>query len=614
MSENPRYIIGIDLGTTNSAVGYVDTRAEACDMRVQALRIPQLVAQGEIGELTVLPSFVYLPEPHDEPQGTLRLPWQTEDPDVVVGVYARDQAAKVPGKVVASAKSWLCYEGLDRRSPCLPYARSGVPRKISPVDASRLYLDHLRAAWNWTMARTDPASRMEEQEIFLTVPASFDAVARELTVEAANAAGLTVRLLEEPQAAFYAWLQVQGDAWRESVSDGDVILVCDIGGGTSDFSLIAVTDQDGDLTLQRLAVGDHTLLGGDNMDLTLAYAMAEKIRQTRNITLDPYQISALTHACRAAKEVLGEGNVTSTQPLAILGRGSGVIAGTITTELSAGEFADSLLDGFFPVCDVTEQPSERRKTGLRAFGLDYAADPGLTRHLAAFVSRHSFRDGEGRPLLPTAILFNGGVTKSPLFRERIVEVLNRWNQIPQREIAILSRHDADLSVALGAAWYGWTQLCGGVRIKAGCPRSYYIGVDSSLPAVPGFVPPMEALCIVNFGLEEGSSVAVPADGIGLLVGEPTEFRFFSSTSRQEDEVGTCLASWAEDELQELPSFCVELPADAERGDPAGTLVPVALRTELTEIGTLEVWCDDLRGGNSWKLQYELRTAEPEETA
>jgi len=605
MNTESRYVVGIDLGTTNCALAYVDMAPPPEERGVEVLRIPQLTALGEVDALPVLPSFVYLPEPHEADREMLALPWHETPPDVVVGAFARDMAAQVPGKVVASAKSWLCYEGLDRRGAILPWDRNPVPRQISPVQAAQLYLEHIRDAWNHLMAGEDAAARLEQQEVILTVPASFDAVARELTVEAADLAGLSVRLLEEPQAAFYAWLEGQAEGWRDSVADGDFVLVCDVGGGTTDFSLIAVADAEGNLALQRIAVGDHTLLGGDNMDLTLAYGMAAKIKQTQGVTLDAYQLAALTHACRAAKEKLGAGD-EGAQTLTILGRGTGVVGGTITTEISYEEIRALLVDGFFPICDIAEQPSERRKAGLRTFGLDYASDPGLTRHLAGFLGKHSFKDSNGRPLLPTAVLFNGGVTKSSVFNDRVIDVLKQWNAESEREIVVLARGDAELAVALGAAWYGNIQRAGGVRIKAGSARSYYIGVESSLPAVPGFEPPLEALCVVNFGLEEGSGVDVDAAGIGLVVGELTEFRFFSSTLRQEDQVGQRVADWDEEHLQELPPLVAELPVGEGAAAPIGTLVPVRLRTELTEIGTLQLWCYDLRGEGRWKLEFELR--------
>ena len=610
MQIESRYIVGIDLGTTNCALAYVDAAAPQGEQAVKVLRIPQLVAPGEVAALPVLPSFVYLPEEHDVLPETLALPWHTSTPDSAVGAYARDMASRTPGKVVASAKSWLCYEGLDRRSAVLPWDRSAVPRQISPVRAAQMYLEHMRDAWNHVKAKDDDTLRLEHQEVILTVPASFDAVARQLTVEAAQNAGLEVRLLEEPQAAFYAWLERQGDTWRKQVGEGDVILVCDVGGGTTDFSLIVVTEQDGSVGLQRLAVGDHTLLGGDNMDLALAYGMAAKIRDSQRLDLDACQIAGLTHACRGAKEELGSGDLTA-QTLTVLGTGSGVVGGTVTTELSVAEMEALLLDGFFPVCDLSARPAERRKAGLRTFGLDYAADPGLTRHLAGFLGKHSFQDAAGRPLLPTTVLFNGGVTKSKLFQDRVVQVLAQWSEQSGGSTTVLGQHDPDLAVATGAAWYGCVQRLGGVRIKAGSARSYYVGVESTLPAVPGFAPPLEALCAVSYGLEDGSVTDIEAEGIGLVVGESTEFRFFSSTCRPDDSVGERLSAWSDDELEQLPALVAELPVADGGAAPIGTLVPVTLQAELTEIGTLQLWCSDKRGAGRWKLEFELREREQE---
>lgn len=600
--DTSRYVVGIDLGTTNCALAYVDTALPEAERAVRILPVPQFVAPGEVAERPTLPSFVYLPEAHDEVPETLRLPWHDRARDVVVGAYARAVASRLPDKVVASAKSWLCCENLDRREDLLPFDRNPPPRRISPVAAARFFLDHLRAAWNWQMARDDASLRLENQDVMLTVPASFDAVARELTVEAARLTGLNVRLIEEPQAAFYAWLQAQGEDWRKTVGDGDVILVCDIGGGTTDFTLIAVLDDGGELSLERLAVGEHTLLGGDNMDLTLAYTVAARLEREQGVRLDAHQLAALTHACREAKEKIGDGDERP-QTLTILGRGTGLVGGTITTQLTAGELRAALLDGFFPACALADRPLERRKVGLRSFGLDYAADPAFTKHLAAFLDRHRLEDEQGHARLPNVVLFNGGVTKADAFRQRITDAIAGWNTDPDYRIAVLDRHDPDLAVALGAAWYGIVQRGGGVRIKAGSARSYYLGIESSLPAVPGFAPPIEALCVVPFGLEEGSSLTVPAEGLGLVVGEPTEFRVFSSTVRPEDQTGNRLADWGGDELTELPPVVAELPAET---GSAGTLVPVRLRTELTEVGTIQLWCDQVGGDGSWKLEFDIR--------
>ncbi len=480
-----RYIVGIDLGTTNCAVAYVDSHQPEAQRSARIFPLPQLIAPGEIGVKDTLASFVYLPEPDDVDGNLLRLKWDRAPRALATGEFARSMAAKTPHKVVASAKSWLCYEGLDRRGDLLPWDRREAPRQISPVHAARLLLEHIRDAWNADFAAQDPAARFEAQECYLTVPASFDVVARELTVEAAEAAGLSVRLLEEPQAAFYAWLHGQGEGWREQVKPGQTILVCDVGGGTTDFSLIAVVDAEGDLALDRVAVGDHILLGGDNMDLALAYNVAQRLKEEKKIALDAYQIAALTHACREVKEGLTVNPKQNAHTLTILGRGSRVIGGTIKTKLEAEEIAKVLVDGFFPMCKMDTQPAAKRKAGLRSFGLDYAADPAITKHLAAFLTRHLPQDEAGKPVLPAGVLFNGGVTKSPVLRERVVSALRSWRGKKDAEVSVLSGDDPDLAVARGAAWYGLVKRVGGVRIKAGSPRAYYIGIESSMPAVPG---------------------------------------------------------------------------------------------------------------------------------
>lgn len=605
MEPHSRYTVGIDLGTTNCVLAYVDHQAPAPAPRLFA--IPQLVAPGEIAALPALPSFIYLPEDGESSPDQLRLPWQTKasNPTSALGAWARDLAAKAPDKVVASAKSWLCSERIDRHAPCLPTTAPAQARKISPVSAAQMILEHLRDAWNNAMAGKDKTARLEKQDLVITVPASFDAVARDLTVEAAKAAGLAFTLLEEPQAAFYAWLASQGDAWRQKVTAGDVVLVCDIGGGTTDFSLIAVTDSNGDLGLQRIAVGDHTLLGGDNMDLTLAYTMAEKINREQGIRLDAHQLTGLTHACRQAKEAIGNG-AAAPQPLTVLGRGAGLVGGTITTTVSAEELRHALLEGFFPACPITAKTHTAPRGGLRTFALDYAADPGFTRHLAQFLDRHSFKDNDGVPILPSLVLFNGGVTKAPLFRERLLAVLQSWKTADAAPVTVLEQPDSDLAVAQGAAWLAHVKRTGGVRIKAGSARSYYLGVESPMPAVPGFPTPMDALCVVNFGLEEGSTADVPGQGLALVIGEPTAFRFFTSTNRQQDQIGDRLQDDAMPQLTELPALNVTLPLEDDNEKSAGQLVPITLRTVLTDIGTLQVWCDETPGKRSWQLEFNLR--------
>lgn len=589
-----RYIIGIDLGTTNTAVAWLDTLDES--PTPQIFSIPQVIELGERIEQETLPSFVFLPDGPDIPENSLDLPWAS-DRAFSVGVLARKNASTMPGKVVSSAKSWLCADNVDRTSPILPWNRNNPERQISPVKAAELILEHIRDAWNARF--TDDDARFENQDIVLTVPASFDAIARELTVQAATKGGLNVTLLEEPQAAFYSWLHSHDSNWRDIVTPGERVMICDIGGGTTDFSLIEVLDEGGNMTLQRIAVGKHILLGGDNMDLAMAYTVASRLQQEKNMQLEQWQIIGLTHACREAKEVLLNDPEAGPQKLTVLGRGSSVIGGTISTELSFADIEGLMLDGFFPACDVNDKPTETPGGGLRTFGLDYAQDAAITKHMAAFLVEHCAESA-----LPTAILFNGGVSKAGVLKDRIVETVNSW--IDGGELAVLPDTQPDMAVALGASWYGFVRRGNAIRIKAGSPQTYYVGIESSMPAVPGFTPPKQGLCVIPFGLEEGSALEVPYTGLGLIVGAETAFSFYSSNTRNDDSAGTILPTT--NDLDELPALVGKL--DVEDGAiPPGTLVPVRLRTVLTEVGTIQVWCDEENGERSWRLEYQIRGLE-----
>lgn len=592
-----KYIIGIDLGTTNIAVASLDTTDEAAVP--QLFEINQITDEGESDVRSALPSFLYLPDANDVAKRSLDLPWG-KGRDFCVGAFARKQASLVPGKVVSSAKSWLCAQNVDPKSKILPWAHEDPERRISAVTATQHYLEHLRDAWNKVNAK-DADADFAKQEIVLTVPASFDAVARELTVKAAKGAGLKVTLLEEPQAAFYAWLQEHSDEWRDIIGKGERVLVCDIGGGTTDFSLIEVTDTGGDLELQRVAVGNHILLGGDNMDLALAYGVAAVLESEKGLKLDQYQIAGLTHACREAKEVLCTDPSAKPQKLTVLGRGSSVVGGAISTALSFEQMSDTLVDGFFPACAIDEKTVESAGTGLRAFGLNYEADPAVTKHLAAFLSRNMDKSNK----LPAAILFNGGVTKADVLKKRVVETIGGWRG--DDKLVEIAGIDPDLAVARGACWYGNVRAGNAIRIAAGSAHSYYVGVESTMPAVPGITPPVAALCVVEFGMEEGSAHDIPYQGIGLLVGEKTEFRFFMSADRQSDEPGLVLGDVNIDGLHELPALSAELSADDDE-TPAGTLVPVGLNTVLSEIGLLQLWCHEQDGKRKWQLEYDLRDA------
>jgi len=608
---NPKYIIGIDLGTTNCVLAYTEAEPSPTgEADIRIFEIPQVVSPGEVEERALLPSCLFLPGPHDVPEGGLLLPWSREEPDCGVGEFARKRGTEIPHRLVSSAKSWLCHDGVDRTQPILPWDSPEEARRISPVEASARLLEHLRDAWNHEMAAGDPEARLEGQDLYLTVPASFDAVARELTVQAARSAGLDhFTLLEEPQAAFYAWLESQKGQWREAVNKGDSILVCDVGGGTTDFSLIVVTEQEGNLALKRVAVGDHLLLGGDNMDLTLAHVIRAKLPEKAR-KLDAWQFRGLWHSCQAAKErLLGDGALES-EPVVILGRGSSLIGGTLRTELARKEAESVLLDGFLPLCESSELPREGARIGMREMGLPYESDPAITRHLARFLMRQVRRSEAEEPgSFPTAVLFNGGVMKSPLIRGRVLAALRNWEGETRDGQAMreLPAADLDLAVARGAAYYGLARRGQGIRIRAGTARSYYIGIESAMPSVPGVPTPLKALCVVPFGMEEGTEAAIREKEFGLVLGEPAEFRLLASTTRRKDHAGEMVEDWDE-EIDEVTTMETLLPvAEADQG---GRIIPVWLQSRVTEVGTLELWCVSREDQQRWKLAFNLREREP----
>ena len=603
MSE-PKYIIGIDLGTTHCALAYTEAAPPVAEeAEIQVFQVPQVVSPGEVSARPLLPSFVFLPGPHDLPPGSAALPWRP-DADFAVGEFARKRGGELPNRLVSSAKSWLSHTGVDRTAPVLPWDSPPDARKISPVEASALLLTHLRDAWNHRMAAADPEAVLEAQEIYLTVPASFDAVARELTVKAARSAGFErITLLEEPQAAFYAWIESMGDRWRKTVGVGESILVCDVGGGTTDFSLIQVTEEQGELTLRRVAVGDHVLLGGDNMDLALAYLVQAKL-SAKGTRLDAWQFRSLWHSCRVAKERLLADPAAEAEPVVILGRSSSLIGGTIRTEITRTEIQNTLLDGFFPLIDRTDYPGERPRVGMREMGLPYERDPAVTRHLVRFLGRQAeSASGQGgeEPLHPSAVLFNGGVMKPDPVRRRVLEVLTRRHT--SGAPVELPASDLDLAVARGAAYYGLARQGRGVRIRGGAARSYYIGIESSLPAVPGIPAPIKALCVVPFGMEEGTEEEIQQRDFGLIVGESAVFQLLASSTRRQDRMGEIVEDWHGD-IE--PIVSMEAMLSATENETGGTVIPVGLLSRVTEIGTLELWCVARGTGKRWKLEFNLR--------
>ena len=601
-----RYVIGIDLGTTNSALAYAEVKPDAdpfAPANVQLLPIPQLENPGEVRDEALLPSFLYLPGPSDFPAGTIALPWDA-DRSYVVGRLAQKRGVENAGRLVASAKSWLSHSGVDRTAPLLPFRAPEGVEKISPVEASRRYLEHLRQAWDAKM----PDAPFTEQQVLVTVPASFDAVARELTLESAKQAGYqNITLLEEPQAAFYAWIERHPD-WRERVHVGDLILVVDIGGGTTDFTLIAVTEQSGELALNRVAVGDHILLGGDNMDLALAGVVAQRLAE-KGTRIDSRQHLALWANCRVAKEkLLDPASDAKEQPVTILGKGTGLVGGTIKAKLLRSDIEQVFGEGFLPAVPSHEMPAHQRRVGLQELGLPYAADPAITRHMARFLRQQSatseqaaVRRGPSGIACPTHILFNGGVLNAGLVRERILASLNSWlGEEGMPEVQPLSGEDLMHAVSRGAAYYGMARHGRGVRIRGGVPRTYYVAVESAMPSIPGFPAPLKALAVVPFGLEEGTEIRIPGREFGLVVGQAAEFRFFTSTARKNDQPGDLIEDIGE-ELDELSPMEVSFST----AENSSEVVPVSFETVVTETGVLQLWCV-ARDGRRWKLEFNVR--------
>jgi molecular chaperone DnaK (HSP70) len=637
--------IGIDLGTSNCAVAHCSFAPTTDDgsplyaavQLPQVIEIPQIVAPGQVGHKLLLPSALYFLQEHEMLSGEFELPELNSTP-YLIGEGARNMGLSLADRVVTSAKSWLCSENVDRSAPILPWGSSIADTvKLSPVAVTTKYLSHIRRAITTGLAQiegqtTDASTTKtptiinpKETEIALTVPASFDEVARNLTVEAAKEAGFQdIILLEEPLAALYAWIAHSEGSWRSQISPGDVILVCDLGGGTADFSLVAATDNNGELELERISVGEHLLLGGDNMDLALAFQTRARLADNGS-ELDAWQFQTLIHLTRAAKEKLLSDSSLSSYPITIPSRGSNLFAKGISTELLRSDVTHIILEGFFPIVEENAAPQRGRNAGLREIGLAYAKDPALTKHLADFLRKsldrirtnkkaysttiQALAESRELSLTPNAVLFNGGVFNSSYLRERVLTLLNSWgtnNQLPVRE---LIGTDRDTAVAVGAASYAMTKLSGkGLRIKSGTTKSYYIGIESAAPAIPGFSAPVKGFCVLPFGTEEGSELDVGEETFSLLTGEESEFRLFSSSERLNDEVGTLINN-ADSELQESAPLIVTIP-HVKNGD-FPEIVHVKLHSKITEVGVLEVWLQhvDLQEHDSsarWKLEFNVR--------
>ena len=635
----PVYIIGIDLGTTNCAVAFANP-AQGADAAASDFAVPQLQRPGEVAALPLLPSCLYAAGEHELPAGSTALPWG-ESPRLLAGAFARWQGARVPGRLVASAKSWLCHAGVDRSAPILPWGAPAGVAKISPVEASARLLAHLGAAWN----HAHPDAPIAQQEVVITVPASFDEVARALTVTAARQAGWEkFSLVEEPQAAFYDFTSRHRHDLAAALDGVRLVLVVDVGGGTTDFTLIQVGATPEGPALRRLAVGEHLMLGGDNMDATLA-RLAEERLLAGGRKFSATQWTQLLQAAREAKEALLGNHPPERHTIAVAAEGSRLLSGTVATEFQCDEVARAILDGFFPACTPGETPRRTARTALQELGLPYAQDAAITRHLAAFLRQHAAAAftalehaparepdhascithqsvtppqpssalrapsptpvgerqapaGEGLAPLPRpdALLLNGGVFNSQAISDRLLAVLSSWWPESPR-LQVLPHSSLDLAVARGAVVHGLVKHGLGRRISGGAAHAFYVGLAGEKGGSPA-----RAICLIPRGHEPGQAVELTSQPFELTLGRPVQFPLFSTTSDRFDRPGE-VVEVAED-FRALPPIHTLLKAAVAKP----VVVPVHLRAVYTELGTLELWCVASAGDERWRLEFELRGA------
>jgi len=594
-----RYVIGIDLGTTNSALCYVDTHQSP--WRIETFRITQWVDVGQYELREMLPSFHYELTRDEASSIDWKLPWERSQATSCVGIFARDAGQRHPGRRVSSAKSWLSHDGVDRSADFLPWHGDADVTRLSPVDVSAKYLAHFCASWN----HAHPDDPLDQQDVVITLPASFDEVARELTILAAKRTGLRrVYLIEEPQAAFYAWIHSHAEEWQNRIVAGQMILVCDIGGGTTDFTLIRVQpagDHSDQVQFHRVAVGNHLILGGDNLDLAVAKKAEEKLlRETGMQSLSSDQWDRLVHTSRIAKEAMLSEESPPKYTLSLPSQGSKLIGGAIQVSLSVEEFDETLVEGFFPVVDLLDRPTTGQ-SGFREFGLPYASDPAVTRHLAAFLTTHR-RSGlsdadKASDDRPAWLLFNGGVMAAPKLRARIAESIARWFQRQDESSwspEILSSPRLDLAVAQGAAYYAMVRRGEGIKIAANLGRSYYIQVASD---------PVRAICLIPGNAEPGQRFATAEHPLELQIGEPVQFPMWVSSTRLADRAGEIVVI-AEGEAARLPPIYTALTLGKQR---EAKTIGAAIESELSEIGTVGMWCVDLESGKRWQLNFDIRS-------
>ena len=594
--QDKQYVIGIDLGTTNSAVSYVDMAAKkqnGKEKSVKVFNVPQLTGHGEFTKVPVLPSFLYIPGKYDISEKMLKHPWKKRE-DLFAGTFARDHGSKIPSRLVSSAKSWLCNQTADRKAKILPWGSEGF-EKVSPVAATSEYLLHIRNAWNHYVKDEDQF--LENQFVVITVPASFNEAARDLTMEAVKTAGFGsfVTLLEEPLAAFYSWLINHETDWQKHVKADDLILVCDVGGGTTDFSLISLKESKGSPRFERIAVGDHLILGGDNIDLALAGKVESKFKSKSGLTSDKWK--TLCYRCREAKEkILGKGE--ESVRITIKGEGRSLISGTLAADLTREDVETILRDEFYPYVESTQSLNIDSGKEITDFGLPFEKESAVTRHIIRFLENHreDVKKNLSKDPLPDFILFNGGTLKPVLVQERIRQAIGKWFNAGESELPqILENQIPELAVGIGASYYGLVKQGKGVKVGSGSPRSYYIGVlDKEKNS-------SKAVCIVERGLDEGSVIDLTQMKYEVRANEPVSFDIYYSSYRSGDTAGEIIT--VDDSFSSMTPIqtIIKFGQNGRR-----KIIPVTIGAEYTEMGTLSMYCHSGVSDHKWKLQFQLR--------
>ncbi|EHK9015135.1 hsp70 family protein [Vibrio vulnificus] len=611
---SPRYLVGIDLGTTNTVVAFCELTENLQQSNVSLFDIDQLIGPGEVVRKPLLPSFRYHPANGQIAPADLTLPWENQNvpgdiANVIIGEWARELGAKVEGRQVSSAKSWLSHQAVDRHSEILPWAGVSDVEKVSPVIASASYLNHIRQAWN----HRHPGNLLEEQEVVVTVPASFDETARKLTLEAAQLAGLSqVLLLEEPQAVCYDWYARHQHSAAELLKEIPLILVCDVGGGTTDLSLIEAKFNQDALALDRIGVGEHLMLGGDNLDLALAHLAEQRFNQSKK--LNAASLTKLIQQTRKAKEQLLSSKAPEEVKITMLGSGSKLLGGTKSIALNKQEVHQIALDGFFPLSDFTQTPDKRRSAVVE-FGLPYVADPAVSKHVAEFLSQHQQvshaalgESEDEQPAIPVGLLLNGGVFNSDLVTARMTELLGRWRGAP---VTVLDNPHPDWSVALGAVAFAKARRGAQLKIGGGSARSYFLHLQEKNKMG-------KALCLLAKGTEEGQEIRLTGRRFSLTLGEPVRFNLLTSThdalSHHVAIQNGVMADIDPDIFTPLPPYIVTLQGEgAELEANQKERVEVQLACQLNEVGTLKMECVSVEEEDKrWALEFEVRNKKAEE--